>query len=49
MRLANNKLNAFDLTNTSEKTIESEVFDHLYFICENTGVKIFAGKNGKSH
>lgn len=46
MRLANNKLNAFDLTNTSEKTIESEIFDHLYFICENTGVKIFAGKNG---
>lgn len=46
MRLGNKRLNVFDLTNTSQKTVESEIFDKLYFICEKGGIKIFAGKDG---
>lgn len=46
MKLGNCKLNAFDLTNTSKKSIESEIFDKLYFICEENGIRIFAGKDG---
>lgn len=46
MRLGNCKLNAFDLTNTSQRTVESDIFDKLYFICEQNGIKIFAGRNG---